>query len=252
MISVVILTKNEENNLLDCLENISWADEIIIVDDNSEDRTVEIAKSFNHKNLQIVVRDLSGDFAGQRNYGLTRAKNEWVMFVDADERVSPELRNEINDFLVEEKEKPLINGMLFKRLDVLWGKLLKHGETGSIKLLRLARKKSGAWQGKVHEQWQVEGRIDEFENSLIHFPHQTVSEFLSEINLYTTLRAKELQGRGEKVSAWQVIFYPKAKFIVNYFGKLGFLDGIEGFIQALFMSFHSFLVRAKLWTYLNK
>lgn len=132
------------------------------------------------------------------------------------------------------------------------GKQLKHGDTGNIKLLRLAKKRSGIWQGKVHEKWIVEGNIDELENPIIHYPHPTISEFLYDINFYTTLRAKELLQSGKKCSIWEIIFYPKAKFLQNYFIKLGFLDGIEGFIHAILMSLHSFLVRAKLWTYLNK
>ena len=119
-------------------------------------------------------------------------------------------------------------------------------------MLRLARKKAGAWYGKVHEQWVVEGETDTFENHLIHYPHPTISEFLSEINFYTTIRAKELLEAHEKASVLKIIFYPKAKFIQNYFFRLGFLDGIPGMVQAILMSFHSFLVRAKLWTYSDK
>lgn len=252
MISVVILTKNEEKNILDCLETVNWADEIIILDDNSVDRTVEIAESKNLKNLKVLTRSLDGDFSKQRNYALSYAGNEWVLFIDADERITPQLRIEINDFIVEEKVKPLINGMYIKRKDMLWGKLLKHGEVGHMKLLRLARKDSGMWQGKVHEEWIVEGVTDTFENYLIHYPHQTVSEFLTEINLYTTIRAKELFEAQEKASILKIVVYPKAKFVQNYFFRLGFLDGIEGLVQAILMSFHSFLVRAKLWTYLDK
>jgi glycosyltransferase involved in cell wall biosynthesis len=252
MISIIILTKNEEKNILDCLETVSWADEIIILDDNSIDRTVEIAKTQNLSNLKILEQELAGDFSKQRNYALSHATNEWVLFIDADERVTPELRREINDFIIEEKEKPVFKGMFIKRRDILWGRLLKHGETGHVKFLRLARKNAGTWYGKVHEKWLVDGETDSFENYLIHYPHQTISEFLQEINFYTSLRAKELLEKGEKASIVKIIAYPKAKFIQNYFFRLGFLDGLEGLVQTILMSFHSFLVRAKLWTYLDK
>lgn len=247
MISVVILTKNEEKNILDCLETVSWADEIIIVDDNSEDRTLEIVENLGLKNIKVIRRGLQKDFAAQRNFALSKAKNEWVLFIDADERVSSELRREINDFLIEERNSPKFNGIYIKRRDMLWGKLLKHGETGSIELLRLARKASGKWQGKVHEEWIVGGNTDTFSNYLLHFPHQTISEFLREINFYTTIRAMELYESGRRASLSQIILYPKAKFFVNYFLKLGILDGLEGLVFALLMSFHSFLVRGKLW-----
>lgn len=247
MISVIVLTKNEEKNILDCLETISWADEIIVVDDNSEDRTVEIVENLKLKNLKIIKSELHGDFSAQRNFAISKAANEWVLFIDADERVAPELRREINDFLIEEKNNPEFDGMYIRRKDILWGKLLKYGETGNIKLLRLARKKSGKWQGKIHEKWTVKGNIDSFSNYILHFPHQTISEFLKEINFYTTIRAAELYDNGVKTSLPQIIFYPKAKFLVNYFLKLGFLDGLEGLVFAIIMSLHSFLVRGKLW-----
>lgn len=252
MISIVILTHNEEKNILDCLETVSWADEIILLDDNSVDRTVEIAKAQQLKNLKVFEHSLNGDFAAQRNFALLHAQNEWVLFIDTDERVTAELRTEINDLIIEEKEQPVFNGMYLKRVDFMWGKLLKHGETGNIKLLRLARKTAGKWVGKVHEIWEISGETDTLENQLNHYPHPTISEFLQEINFYTTLRAKELLEKGEKSSLLKIIVYPKAKFVQNYFLRLGFLDGLEGLVQAILMSFHSFLVRAKLWTYSNK
>ena len=247
MISVIILTKNEEKNILDCLETVSWADEIIILDDNSVDRTLEAAENLGLKNLKIIKRELQADFSAQRNYALSKAANEWVLFVDADERVSAELRREINDFLIEEKNSPNFTGMYLQRKDMLWGKLIKHGETGNIKLLRLAKKPFGKWQGKVHEEWMVDGNTDSFDNYLLHFPHPTVSDFLKEINFYTTIRADELYKKGIRTSLLRIIFYPKAKFFVNYFLKFGVLDGLEGLVFAILMSFHSFLVRGKLW-----
>lgn len=247
MISVIVLTKNEEINILDCLETVSWADEVIVLDDNSSDRTVEIAQNLGLKNLKILKRELHNDFSKQRNYAIQKANNEWILFIDADERVTLELRREINDFLIEEKNNPKFNGMYIKRRDMLWGKLLKHGETGNIKLLRLARKNSGKWQGRVHEEWLVKGNTGIFDNHILHFPHPTIAEFLREINFYTTIRAAELYEKGIKTSLLQIIFYPKAKFLVNYFLKRGVLDGLEGLVFAIIMSLHSFLVRGKLW-----
>lgn len=248
MISVIILTKNEEKNILDCLESISWADEIIIIDDNSEDRTLDVVRQLSLvKKIKIYKKSLENDFSNQRNYALSKATKEWVLFLDADERVSNDLREELNTLIVNEKNEHKYDGFYIKRKDILWGKMLKHGEIGNIKLLRLARKKAGVWYGKVHEEWQVEGKISDLENYLIHYPHQTVSEFLKEINFYTSIRARELYEKKVQVSLLDIIIYPKAKFILNYFIRLGFLDGIEGFIFAIFMSFHSFMVRGKLW-----
>lgn len=247
-LTAIVLTKNEEKNIYDCLESVLWCDEIIIVDDFSEDRTLEVAKSINEEKIKIFQHKLEGDFSSQRNFGLDKAESEWVLFLDADERVSQDLRAEINDVIIDETSKPKNSGYSIKRIDYMWGKELKHGETGDIKLLRLGRKKKGKWIGQVHETWQMEGKLGELNESLIHFPHQSIREFLSEINFYTDLRAKELYRNGKICKTRDIIFYPLGKFVKNYFVKLGFLDGLEGLIFALMMSFHSFLVRSKLWT----
>ena len=125
--------------------------------------------------------------------------------------------------------------------------MLNHGESGNIKLLRFGKKHSGVWVGKVHEEWQVDGKKGELGSFLLHYPHQTLNEFLTEINFYSTLRANELYEKKITVSYLDLLKYPVAKFLLNYFLKLGFLDKMEGLMFALMMSFHSFLVRGKLW-----
>lgn len=246
MISVAILTKNEEKNILDCVESVLWADEIVIVDDFSDDRTVEVVKNLDQgKKIKIFQKKLENDFSSQRNFALSKTNYDWVLFVDADEIVSNQLRQEINDLIIDKSNK--INGYFIKRYDFMWGKKINHGELGSIKLLRLAKKNSGDWKGKVHEVWDVEGNLDELENEIIHFPHQTVAEFLREISFYTTIRAEELFSHKIHTNLFEIVIYPKTKFFVNYFMKLGFLDGVEGLIIAILMSLHSFLVRGKLW-----
>lgn len=243
MISAVVLTKNEEKNIVDCLESLTWCDEILVIDDNSEDRTPEVAKKFGAK---VFVQALAENFSRQRNFGLQQAQNDWVLFIDADERVSPGLAREIKYQIANRKNND-INGFYVKRVDFLWRRELKHGETGNMRLLRLARKDTGAWEGAVHEKWRIKVKVGELKNPLLHYPHQTIAEFLREINFYTTLRATELYKKGLKVHWYDIILQPKVKFIYNYFFKSGFLDGIPGLIFAMMMSFHSFLVRGKLW-----
>ncbi|MEK7502101.1 MAG: glycosyltransferase family 2 protein, partial [Patescibacteria group bacterium] len=191
MISAVVLTKNEEKNIVDCLESLSWCDEIIVVDDNSEDRTAEISKKFSAK---VFIRNLNSDFSKQRNFGLEKASGDWILFVDADERVTPLLRKEI----IQSTNNPInqYDGFYIKRKDFMWEKELKYGETGNVVLLRLARENKGEWEGKVHEEWKVKGSVGEFKNSILHYPHPTISEFLKEINYYTDIRAKELFEKG--------------------------------------------------------
>jgi len=241
--SVVILTKNEETNILDCLETLDNIDEVVIIDDYSTDRTLDAVKSLKRKNIKIFQHALDSDFSKQRNFGFSKIKNDWAFFVDADERVSKDLTSEIREVI----EGNQYSGFKVKRSDVMWGKKLKYGETGNIKLARLGLKGKGEWLNTVHEYWDIKGQIGVLKSELIHYPHQTVQDFLSEINLYTTLRADELFKKNAQVTLLAIICYPAGKFLQNYFLKLGFMDGIPGFIVAVMMSFHSFLVRSKLW-----
>lgn len=245
MITIIILTKNEEKNIIDCLETALWADEVIIVDDNSEDRTLDVIKSLKNKKIKIYKNSLNEDFAEQRNYGLSKSTKDWVLFVDADERLTPELKEEVNSIIVNREGKA--SGYLIKRNDIMWNKLLRHGETGNIKLLRLAKRGTGAWVGKVHENWQIDGRVAELDGKLLHYPHQSINEFLLDVNFYSTLRAQELFKSKIKIKVYDILLYPFGKFMFNFIIKLGFLDGIEGLLFALMMSMHSFLVRGKLW-----
>lgn len=249
-ISIVIITHNEEKNILDCIESVMDLGEIIIIDDFSEDRTYEVVKSLKNSNIRLYKRKLSGNFAEQRNYGLKKAAGDWVLFLDADERITSELKSEILSKILISSSST--NGFFIKRSDFMWGKQLKHGEIGNLKILRLARKESGIWAGRVHEEWRINGKSETLISPINHYPHSTISEFLSEINFYSTIRADELYDQKTKVSVLDIIIYPKIKFFVNYFSKFGFLDGISGFVFAAMMSFHSFLVRSKLWLLINK
>ena len=246
-ITCIILTKNEAGNIKDCLHALKWCDELIVIDDNSDDKTIDIAEGLGAK---VYKRFLDNDFAAQRNFGLSKAKNEWVLFVDADERVSPALIFEISNVIGLGGQE--CSGFYARRTDVMWGKQLEYGETGGIKLLRLAKRNTGLWEGHVHERWKVKGKIGELKNPLLHYPHQTIKEFLQDINFYTSLRAKELYAKDKRVTMIEIILYTLGKFVVNYFIKRGFLDGAPGIIYAAIMSFHSFLVRAKLWNISNK
>ncbi len=245
MISAIILTKDEEENIGKCLESVKWCDEMIIVDDKSSDRTVEIAKKYK---AAVYTNFLDNDFSAQRNFGLSKANNDWVLFVDSDELISDALAYEISNAInLGDQNLPGFNGYYLKRTDFLWGKQLRYGETGNIKFLRLAKKNCGFWEGAAHEKWKIKGRVGSLVNPLLHFPHRTLEEFLKEINFYTDLRAADLYKKKAKVYWWTIIAYPKTKFILNYFIRGGFLDGLPGLVFAIVMSFHSFLVRGKLW-----
>ena len=245
MISAVILTKDEERNIKRCLDSVIWCDEVIIVDDRSSDKTLEIAKKYK---ALIYTNPLNNNFSASRNFGLSKVKNEWALFVDADEVISDALAYEISSAVgVNDQSLRNFNGFYLRRSDFIWGKRLKFGETGDIKLLRLGRKGAGVWKGMAHERWKIDGLVGKLINPILHFPHKTLEEFLAEVNFYTDIRAIELKQKNTKVYAWSIIAYPFCKFVINYFFKRGFMDGMQGLIFAIVMSFHSFLVRGKLW-----
>ncbi len=241
-LSAVILTKDEENNIKECIDCLDFCDEMIIVDDNSSDKTTDLAEKLGAK---VYKRRLGDNFAAQRNFGLKKAAGKWVLFIDADERVTEDLRNEI----VQMTNDPLVNylGFYLKRADYVWGKKLKHGETGNIRLLRLARRRVGKWKRRVHEVWDVEGRTRELKNSLTHYPHPTLASFIASANNMSSLHAKANLEEGKKSSLIKIIAWPTGKFVSNFILKMGFLDGIQGFVVALVMSFHSYLAWSKLW-----
>lgn len=244
MISAIILSHNSEAEIGRTLESLSWCDERIVIDDFSTDKTVDIAKK---KKALVFTRVLHDDFAAQRNFGLEKAKGEWVLFVDSDEVVSKNLAEEIKKSLTID-----CSGFYIKRQDYLFGKKIEHGETSKVRLLRLAKKDSGKWERPVHEVWMVKGLIGELVHPLEHFPHPNVAQFVAEINRYSTVNARHLHAQNIKVPLWHIVAYPVAKFFVDYFWYRGFLDGTPGAIIALMMSMHSFLTRAKLWLLWHK
>lgn len=245
MITGIILTKNEEEHIVDCIKSVLFCDEIIIVDDNSEDNTIDLVKETYKERVKIKTHLLKDDFAAQRNFALTLAKSEWVLFLDADEKISDNLEKEIKNMLIATPGD--VNGFLFKRKDIMWGKEIGYGEVGALRLLRLARKNAGIWEGKVHEKWNIKGRIVELKSPIIHSPHQSIREFIQEIDNYSTIRARELFDKKVHANFFSILFYPKIKFIQNYILRQGYKDGREGFMYAMLMSLHSFLVRSKLF-----
>jgi len=241
MISAIILTKNEELNIIDCLETLKWCDEIIVIDDYSTDLTAELALK---QKFKLYKHNLNNDFSSARNFGLEKANGDWILFVDADERVSKALKTEIQSSVVNSN----FDGFYIRRIDHIFGRKLRFGEFVNTRLLRLAKKnKSSKWVGKVHESWEISGNIGLLNSPLIHFPHPSITLFLAEINFYSTIRARELYEQKIKANWYQIILYPLSKFVLNFILKGGFKDQIPGLIAATMMSYHSYLVRAKLW-----
>ncbi len=242
MISAVILAKDEEANIEDCIKSLRFCSEIIVIDDESMDDTANIAKRMG---AIVYEHSLNNDFAAQHNYGLQKATKKWVLSVDADERVSRNLAVEITQ-LVNDLILPY-SGFTIRRIDEIWGKRILHGECGNIRLLRLVKKGSGEWKRAVHETYQSKESTYELKNPLMHYPHQTLHEFIADVDRMSTIHARANREEKKRSNIFKIIFFPPLKFIWNYFFKMGFRDGTQGFMIAAIMSFHSYLAWSKLW-----
>ncbi len=246
-ITAVVLTKNEEQHIERCLRSLQFCDEILVIDDYSTDQTVKIAEK--HK-TRVVRRALNNDFTAQRNFALAEAQGEWILYIDADEEVSIPLKNEMSKALNDDKLTK--RAYYIPRRDYWWEKELRFGEVASARskgFIRLVKKNSGKWMGKVHERFVISSFVGRLNNFINHYPHPTVKDFIEEVNHYSTIRAHELYNQGKSTNIFEILINPFGKFFYTYFILLGFLDGPAGFAYSFFMSFHSFLVRAKLYQY---
>lgn len=226
-ISVVLLTHNEENNISACLESCSFAGEIIVVDDDSSDRTVEIAKSFD--GVRLFHRALNGDFGAQKSFGVTQATNEWIFLIDADERVTAQLAEFI--------QKVVCNGEKFcywvQRENHFKNMIARHGTMRPDWVPRLMPKEGVKVSGCVHEAVISPLPKRKAVGRLIHFSYTSWDQFYEKQNLYSRLAAKKLQEQNRPCNFLShVFFHPIWAFIKVYFFNLGFLDGRSGFIFA--------------------
>ncbi|MFH1280379.1 MAG: glycosyltransferase family 2 protein [Candidatus Beckwithbacteria bacterium] len=193
-----------------------------------------------NKNITILTINQPNitSYSKVRNLMLEKTKTPWVLFLDSDETLTPALKKEINKATQNHKYNYRL-----KRQDYFLGKKLRFGETSKFKSTRLIQKNQGRWQGTVHETFISSLPTKLLKNPIIHQRNITVSEFIDKINHYSDLRSKEITTK----SLLKLFFYPSLKFIQNYFLRLGFLDGIPGFIIAFLMSFHSLMVRVKVY-----
>jgi len=246
-ISLLLLTKNEQDNLKkwgNWIHELSCINEIVVIDDESTDDTIKILKSLSTDKLSVNIfkRKLNDNFSSQRNFGLSKCHNDWVIFLDADEIPTPKTITYLN------KVSPK-NGYnySFKRDIIYLNHPITHGQCLHDKPIKLFNKNEGKFVNPVHEIWQSSATTIYSQQIIHHYSIKNLNSFLEKINLYSAIRAKELFDQKDTANLWQIIFYPKFKFIDLYFLKLGFLDGVAGLILSLCLSFNSFLIRSKLW-----
>jgi glycosyltransferase involved in cell wall biosynthesis len=226
MLSVIIITKNEESNISQCLESVQWADEIIVLDSGSTDKTVSICRQF----TQLVFETDWQGFGIQKQRALNKAMGDWVLSIDADEMITLELRAEIEHAISENKH----DAFLLPRLSSYCGKCIKHGGWYPDYILRLFRREFGHFTDDViHERVIVEGKIGKLTAPILHESYSDLVEVLEKVNSYSSLNAQKLFERGAKSSLSKAIFRALWKFIQTYFIKVAFLDGQHGLMLAI-------------------
>ncbi len=227
MITGLIITYNEINHIKDVLHNISFVDEIIVVDSFSNDGTVEVIKSF--PNVKLYQRKFD-DFTSQRNYALSLASNNWILFIDADERVTPKLQEEILE--ITNRQKDTKDAYYFYRKFFYKNKPLHFSGWQTDKNFRLFKKDKCSYKSErlVHETLNVNGTTGILKNKLIHYSFDDFSKYKKKMISYGKLRAKELHQKGKKYSLFKLIFKPLYKFLYDYIIRLGFLDGKKGIV----------------------
>lgn len=242
-VAVVIITKNEEYNIKECLESVLWADEFIVVDAQSHDRTVEIARQYTDK---VFVRPWPG-FGAQKNFGMAQATSEWILILDADERISPELQVEIQARVTRwSPGEPVAYRM--PRRNYFYGRWARWGGQYPDWQIQLFRKEAAQYNDVlVHENLLVDGAIGSLDGHLDHYTERRIDDHFKKFSLYTTLAAQEKR-KSRKVVYWHdLALRPLVIFFKVYVLKQGFRDGLQGLILGVFASMYTFVKYAKLW-----
>ena len=243
-LSVIIITKNEADNIRACLESVAWADEIIVVDSGSNDATVEICKEFE---AQVHVHDWPG-FGVQKNRALAYASQEWVLSIDADERITPELHKEIINVL----QNPLADGYEIPRLSSFCGRFMRHSGWYPDYVTRLFRRGAARFSDDlVHERLIVNGSVKRLHQSILHETFHDLDELLTKINQYSTAGARMLREKNKTASLKKAVGHAIWAFLRTYIFRMGFLDGREGFMLAISTAESTYYRYAKLML-LNK
>lgn len=246
-ISVAIATYNEEENIVDCLDSVkNLADEIIVVDGSSTDRTRELAAKLGVKVIKTTNKPM---FHINKNLAIDNCHGDWALLLDADERVSKELTQEIKETI---SKKPDQNGFWINRRNWFLGGFLSKGGAYPDSVIRLIRRGKGHLPEKsIHEQIRVEGEVGQLKNDIIHFAEPSFKRYLQRANRYTSLTAQELAkinpGRGVLSTIYYMIVKPILTFINIYIRHKGYQDGFRGFIWALFSGAHWFYAYVKYW-----
>lgn len=241
MITAVILTKNEEDRIKTCLESVKWVDEIIIIDSYSQDKTVEIAKKFGAK---IFQREFD-NYVNQKNWAAEKVSGEWVIYIDADERILEPLKNEIKEIISNDK----YNAFAISRKNVIFGKEEKYGSFWPDWVIRLVRKNSfKKWVGEIHEHMEFEGKLGYTKNSFLHLTHRDVDQIILKNLEWSKIDAKlRFDAKHPKMSAWRFLRILFSELFYQGVIRKGFFSGSIGTMDALLQTFSLLTTYMRLW-----
>lgn len=242
-VGVVIIAKNEEKNIVDCLKSVSWADEIIVVDDGSTDRTKEISKKFG----ALVFDFQSNDFSQRRNFGTTKISSSWVLHIDADERVISGLKEELLDIV--ENDGYGHTHFAIPRKNYVFGKEMRYCGLWPDYVIRFFKKESFvSWRGQLHEQPIVKGSLGYTSNFFIHIKHDNLFDIVKKTNSWSKIEAELMFNAGHPLmNIPRFITAVFREFWLRLVIQKAFLDGLEGVIYGIYQVYSRFLSYAKLW-----
>jgi glycosyltransferase involved in cell wall biosynthesis len=240
-LTVTVITHNEGHHVAGALESVAWADEIVVVDSGSSDDTVAIAGRYA---TRVVQHQWTG-YGTQKNYAADLASHDWILSIDADERVAPALADEIRGLL---KREPTAAGYEISRVAHYLGRWIRSTDWYPDFHVRLYDRRTARWsEDAVHESIQCPGRVERLRGELQHFPYRDVSEHLAKIDRYTTLIARQWAADGRRTAAWEAIVYPRLAFLRNFILRRGFLDGHTGLVVSMLNSYYVLLKYVKLF-----
>jgi glycosyltransferase involved in cell wall biosynthesis len=237
-ISVAIITKNEEANLPRLLESVSFSADIVVVDSGSTDRTVEIAQGFG---CRVFTEDWKG-YGLQKNSAVGKCRHEWVLLLDADERIPPETAGVIRGVI----GSPLADAYRFRRRNYLHGRWLRHSGYWPDRQVRLVNRDRGSFRGTIHEQWAARGRVADLDADIDHYAFSGYADMLKTLNEYSTVIAGELYSSGRRANFLSPVYHGLGMFFKIFVLERGFLDGMDGLVTALTKAGGSFFKYAKL------
>jgi glycosyltransferase involved in cell wall biosynthesis len=241
-VSAIVVCFNEERNIGACLDSLRWCDEIVVVDSFSTDRTVEICRQYTER---VVQRKWAG-YRDQKAFAHSLATKEWVLLVDSDERVSPELRDEIKESLAS--YNGACAGFSVPRLLFYLGRWWWRGGWYPDADVRLFRRDRATWGGNdPHEKILVDGKVRRLRNPLYHFSYRDIEDHIQRINRFTSILSQELSNEKKRWRLSDALLRPAFRFFRSYVLQRGFLEGFAGFYVALTSAVYVFLKYAKLW-----